>query len=157
MWKGAFCIFLRNFAFIPWAYRETTSILKIIWLTLCFGSLTSGWQKVLEEPEGEIWEQKNRQASCGCSSETLYVRSCLRLHRSTCCLWRNPMASALPIKWPSVLELSPHSLPQPSPPLSPPPESPVPVTTTTSPSIKIFSIFSSQGNPCVLSSPVLYT
>lgn len=87
--KGVLCIFLRNFAFIPWAYRETTSILKMIWLTLCFGSLTSGWQKILEEPEGEIPEQRNRQASCGRSWETLYVRSCLRLHRSTCCLWQS--------------------------------------------------------------------
>lgn len=47
--KGALYIFLRNFVFIPWAYRETTSFLKMIWLTLCSGSLTSEWQKNQKE------------------------------------------------------------------------------------------------------------
>lgn len=47
--KGALYIFLRNFVFIPWAYRETTSFLKMIWLTLCSGSLTSEWQKNRKE------------------------------------------------------------------------------------------------------------
>lgn len=59
--KGALDIFSRNFVFTPWAYRETTSILKNDMIDSLF------WKsniRVAEEPEGEIPEQRNRQASC---------------------------------------------------------------------------------------------